>query len=126
MRELTNKQLQAWVKNFAKEVARNGEEINQVAVAISDAANATRADANSIGAKKVDPDTVSETGELAKIMDGLSEASLAYAAAATDTSRAADQVDFTARTTHDAIDEAVNRSPARGIHDVSRDWFEQQ
>lgn len=126
MRELTNKQLQAWVKAFAKQVARDGEQINQVGATMSEAANATRSDADSIGAKKVDPDTVSETGELAKIMDGLSEAALSYCATATDTSRAADHVHFIARTTHDGIDEAVNRSSARNIHDVDRGWFEQQ
>jgi hypothetical protein len=126
MSDLTNKQLQAQVRALAKKTARTGEEIGRLAVFFTEEAQDTRRVADGIGAKKVDPDTVSETSELAKIIDGLSEGAIAYAATAKDTSRHADCLAKTTSTVHDGIGEQVNRSPARNIHGVDRTWFEQQ
>lgn len=126
MSDLTNKQLQAQTRAIARQTARSSEEINQVAVFFTEEARDTRNVANMIGSKKVDPDTVSETEELAKIIDGLSEMTLTYASTTKDTSHTAAATAATARTVHDNIGEQVNRSPARNIHDVQREWLQQQ
>lgn len=126
MSDLTNKQLQARTIAIAKQAARSSQEINQVASLFAEEARDTRRIVNMIGSKKVDPDTVAETEELAKIIDGLSDAALTYATTTEDTSRSADWTAQTARTVHDNIGEQVNRSPARNIHDVQREWLQQQ
>jgi hypothetical protein len=124
--DLTNKRLQAETAALAKQAARDSDEISKVAAYFTEEAQDTRRVANMIGAKQVDPDTVSETSELAKIIDGLSEIVIAYASTTRDTSRVADHAAATTRTTHDSIGEQINRSPARNIHNVHRDWLTQE
>lgn len=124
--DLTNKQLQAQAAALAKEAARDGGKIAQIAATMRDEAQHTRRTGNQISAMNVDPATVSENEELAKSIDGLSDVALAYCTTAQDTTRYAEWVASTAGATHDGIGEAVNRSPAQGIHDVNREWFTQE
>lgn len=126
MSELTRASLLIWAEDMAKQTARAAVEIGQIYAVMDEEASEVRRTADQIGAMNIDPDTVSETKELSKIMQGLSESALAYCATATDTSKTAEYATSLTRANHDRIDEAVNRSPARNIHDVPREWLTQE
>jgi hypothetical protein len=123
MPELTYKQLQAAVADAQKRITRSAEAINAKARQINEEARDTGRVAEQIGAMRVDSATVSETRELSKIMAGVSEAAIAYAAAGDTTARAAQAAHAQNHASHDRINEAVNRSPVgREIYDVFSDW----
>jgi hypothetical protein len=127
MPELTYKQLQKAVTDLGKSIARGAEAIQGHAKAISDEAIDTARVAEMIGSMRVDNATVGETRELSKIMEGVSEAAIAYASASDTTAKAAQAVHDQNRTSHDGINEAANRSPVgRAIFDVNHAWFAQQ
>lgn len=126
MPELTYAQLQKAVTTLSKTIARDAEAIREHAKTISDEAKDTARTAEQIAALHVDRATVAETHELAKIMEGVSEAVIAYAAAGDTTARQAQAAHEQNRSSHDAINQAVARSTADGIHDVSREWFRQE
>lgn len=127
MPELTHNQLKKAVAGIAKTVARSAEAIRGHAKNIDDEATDTSRVAEMIATIHVDPSTVAETRELAKIMAGVSEASIAYAAAGDTTARAAQAAHDQARASHDGIHEAASRSSAgRDVYNVHRDWLTQQ
>lgn len=127
MPELTYAQLQKAVTTLAKDIARGAEAIGRHAQAIDEEARDTARVGDLIGAMKVDTATVAETHELSKIMAGLSEAALAYAAAGDDTARAAQAAHDQNRHSHGGINEAASRSPVgREIYDVDRGWLSQE
>lgn len=127
MPDLTYKQLQKAAADLGKSIARGAEAIHGHAKAISDEAIDTARVADLLGGLHVDNATVGETRELSKIMEGVSEAAIAYASAGDTTAKAAQAVQDQNRASHDGINQAANRSPVgRAIYDVNRAWFAQQ
>jgi methyl-accepting chemotaxis protein len=125
--DLTYKQLQQHVAALHRDVTRAAEAIRARAKEIDEEAQDTARVADSIGALKVDKDTVSETREVSKIMAGLSEAVIAYATAGDNTAKAAQAAHEQNHASHDGIHEAVGRSPVGpDIYSVERDWFRQE
>lgn len=121
MTDITNKKLQAAITALGKSVTRDAEAIRATAVGIHAEAVDTARVAEQIAGLGVDPASVSETRELAKAMDGVSEASAAYAAASDTTARMATAAVEQARASHDGIQEAVNRSPV-DVSGLNRSW----
>ena len=123
---MNDPQYRSAVTDLGKQVVRDAAGIRHMAKQIDDEAQDTARVADMIGAVNVDPDTVAETKELSKIMAGVSEAAIAYATAGDTTAKAAKAAHDQAHASHNGIHEAVNRSGVTGIHQVHRDWFEQQ
>lgn len=122
--EITYRQLAKAVSDLAAASARNADTIHANAAWIDEEARDTARIADQLGARRVDRVTVGETHELSKIMQGLSDAVLAYASAGDTTSRMAAAAHDANRDSHDGIQEAVSRSTVgRDIHDVDRDWL---
>lgn len=127
MAELTYAQLAAKVNALAKTIAQDGEAIQALAQNINDEAADTARVADSIGALRVDTATIGETQELSKIMAGVSDAVIAYAAAGSTTVKTAQAAQAQNRSSHYGIGEAASRSPVgRAIYDVNREWFRQE
>jgi hypothetical protein len=126
MAELTYKALVRAVEGKEKALARNAEAVQNAATTITEYADDTVRDADALGAKSVDRDSLAECQELAKIIRGVSTAAISYAAKGVDTARAAKAAGDQARTTHSGFQEAFTRSNVDGLEQVSRDWFEQQ
>lgn len=127
MPDITYRALAKAVSDLAKTSARNAETIHANAAWISDEARDTARIADQIGARHVDNNTVAETHEVSKMMQGLSDAVLAYASAGDNTSRAAAAAHAANRDSHDGINEAVSRSTVgRDIHNIDRGWFERE
>lgn len=127
MSDLTYAQLAKITADLAKDILRSAESIRIHAQHIDEEAKDTILVAEAIGALHVDAATVTETREVARIMVGLSEASLTYAAASDDTARAALAVHSQNQASHSRIGEAAGRSPVgREIYDVDRGWFTQE
>jgi hypothetical protein len=126
MPDLTYRQLAKAVSDVATTSARNADTIRKNADMISEEARDTGRIADQIGALRVDRATVGETQQLSKIMDGLSDAVIAYATAGDNTSKAAQAAHDANKTSHDRINEAVRRSTVgRDIHDVDNTWLAQ-
>lgn len=126
MAEMTYEQFLRAVTEFTGQVVANAEAIRGWGQYINDEAGDTAHVAAMIAAKRVDKDTVAETHELAQIMRGASEEAIQYAAAGDTTARLAQAVHDEATTSHQGVHEAVNASPAEGIHDVDNDWLTQE
>jgi hypothetical protein len=127
MPDLTYAQVAKQTAALAKDVARSAEAIRTHARDIDAEAKDTARVAECIGALRVDTATVAETREVARIMAGLSEASLAYATAAVTTARAAQTAHDQNKASHHGIGEAAARSPVgREIYDVERAWLTQE
>jgi hypothetical protein len=127
MPELTYAQLAGKVNALAKTISRDGEAIQALARTIDDEAADTARVADSIGAMRVDSATVGETQELSKIMAGISEAAIAYAAAGNTTVKAAQAAQDQNKASHYGIGEAASRSPVgSAIYDVTRTWLQQE
>ncbi|MEU2873017.1 hypothetical protein ABZ769_28100 [Streptomyces olivoreticuli] len=126
MADLTYKQLQKAVTDLRKDVTRASEAIRERSRKIDEEAQDTARVAEMIGGMGVDNATTSETRDLARIMKGVSEAAIAYAAAGDTTARAAGAAYDQAHTTHGGIQEAVSRAPVDRVHDVNREWFRQE
>lgn len=126
MAELTYKTLLRAVQNKEKVLIRNADSIKKAADNIRELADDTASDADALGAKSVDRDSLSECQELSKIIRGVSEAAIQYAAKGVDTAKTAQAAADQARSTHGGIQEAFDRSTVTGLEEVSRDWLEQQ
>ncbi|MFJ3883046.1 hypothetical protein ACIPW5_37070 [Streptomyces sp. NPDC090077] len=126
MAELTYKALVRRTEAKEKALARNAESVKRAAENIKILADDTASDADALGAKSVDRDSLSECQELAKIIRGVSDNAINYAARTADTARAAKAAGDQARTTHGGFQEAFDRSSVSGLEKVSRDWFEQE
>jgi hypothetical protein len=121
MADITNKKLQAAVAALGKSVTRDAEAILGAAAGIHSEAVDTARVAEQIAALGVDPASVAETRELAKVMDGVSVASAAYASASDTTARMAAAAVDQAKASHDGIQEAVDRSPV-DVSGLNRSW----
>lgn len=125
MPELTYTQLTAAVARLEESIARDADEIRTRALLMEEIAQDTGRVAEMIGSMKVDPLTVGETRDLARIMLGISEVTHAYASAADTTAKMAAAAGAQARTTHAGIDEAVSRAPV-DVSGVNRSWFAEE
>lgn len=121
MSDITNKQLQAAVTALGKSVTQDAEAIRGAALSIHAEAMDTARVAEQIASLGVDQASVAETRDLAKVMGGVSEASVAYAAASDTTARTAFAAVNQARASHDGIQEAVSRSPV-DVSGLDRSW----
>ncbi|WP_086733245.1 hypothetical protein [Streptomyces glaucescens] len=123
--ELTYKQLQTKITRMQKRIATNAEQIERAAKVIEEEAKEARRECDQMGAKSVDKDTLADSQELSKVLRGLSDGIITYAAKGKDTARQATAVSDQARATHGGFQEAFDRSGVDGLANVSRDWFEQ-
>ena len=124
--ELTFKTLLRSVQAKEKALARNAEAVKKAADTIKEHADDTASDADALGAKSVDRDSISECQELSKVIRGVSDGAIHYAALGADTARAARAAGDQARTTHGGFQEQFDRSQITDLHSVHRDWFEQE
>ncbi|MFB6807621.1 MULTISPECIES: hypothetical protein [unclassified Streptomyces] len=126
MAELTYKALVRRTEAKEKALARNAEGVKKAAENIKELADDTASDADALGAKSVDRDSLAECQELAKVIRGVSDGAINYAAKTSDTAKAAKAAGDQARTTHAGFQEAFDRSDVADLDKVSRDWFEQE
>lgn len=124
MSDLTFNQLKKATTSLAKDVTKAADAIRSHAQLIDEHARDTASVAEMIAAVKVDTATIGETRELAKILAGVSEASIAYASASDNTAKAAKAAHDQTNTTHGGIQEAFNRSPV-DASETSPEWFRQ-
>ncbi|MCC9312078.1 hypothetical protein LN042_34320 [Kitasatospora sp. RB6PN24] len=120
---LTYRQLLREVRSLAREIGRDTDGHRQLAKALEDEARDTGRIAEQISALKVDSATVAETREVGRIMQGISTAAIAYAAAATEAGQHARTADQQAVTDHDGIQQAVDSSP---VEMADRGWYTQE
>lgn len=125
MPELTYNQLKAAVDALAKNVAKDGEKIRAFAQQVHTEAVATARVAEGIGSMGVDKETVAETHLLSRLMHGLSEAAIQYAAAGDTTSKTAAAASDQAQRTHGGIQEAFRASPV-DLSNLNNEWLRQQ
>jgi hypothetical protein len=123
--DLTYKALQRSVAALEKKVTRNADQIQGAAKVIDDEASEARKEADAMATMSVDKDSVADASELSKVIKGVSDGILTYAAKGQDTARQAKAVADQARTTHGGFQEAFDRSQVDGLANVSREWFEQ-
>ncbi|MFB8406129.1 hypothetical protein [Streptomyces sp. NPDC055912] len=126
MAELTYKALVRRTEAKEKALARNAEGVKKAAENIKELADDTASDADALGAKSVDRDSLAECQELARTIRGVSDGAITYAAKTSDTAKAAKAAGDQARTTHAGFQEAFDRSDVADLDKVSRDWFEQE
>ncbi|BDT39626.1 hypothetical protein E6R18_28045 [Streptomyces sp. A1277] len=126
MAELTYKVLVRKTQDKEKALARNAEGVKKAADNIKELADDTASDADALGAKSVDRDSLAECQELSKIIRGVSDGAITYASKTADTAKAAKAAGDQARTTHAGFQEAFDRSDVTDLEKVSRDWFEQE
>lgn len=125
MPELTYKQLATAVQDRAQAITRNAEANRSAAQTIEEIADDTVSDSEAIAAKGVDRDSVAEASELAKVIRGLSEGAITYAARGDDTARAARAVGDQARTSHAGFQEAYDRRTV-DLSGLDPTWLEQE
>lgn len=126
MSDLTYKALQAKVAKLERKVSRNADDVKAAAKVIDAEATETLRESEQMAAKSVDTDSVSDSQELAKVIKGLSDGILTYAAKAQDTAKQAKAAGDQAKSTHGGFQEAFDRSSVHGLENVDRDWFAQE
>ncbi|MFD4224746.1 hypothetical protein [Streptomyces griseus] len=126
MAELTYKVLIRKTEAKEKALARNAESVKKAAEDIKELADDTASDADALGARSVDRDSLAECQELAKTIRGVSDGAITYASKTADTAKAAKAAGDQARTTHAGFQEAFDRSDVTDLENVSRDWLEQE
>ena len=120
---LTYRELLRETQALARDVRRATGQHKKMAGAMNDHAQDTGRVAEQIAALHVDTATVAETREVARIMQGLSTAAIAYASAADEASRAAAAAERQTIATHGGIKEAADRSP---VPMADRTWYKQE
>jgi hypothetical protein len=125
MADLTYKQLQTAVTNLSKDVTRATDAIRAKAQKIEEEAKDTSHVAEVIGGMGVDPYTTSETRDLSRLMNGVSEAAIEYASAGDTTAKYATAAYDQAHTTHGGIQEAFTRAPV-DMTNLNREWLRQE
>ncbi|PBC72265.1 MULTISPECIES: hypothetical protein [unclassified Streptomyces] len=124
MADITYKQLKAAVEGLAKEVTRASDAIRGKAQQIDEEAKDTARIAEMIAGMGVDTATVGETRDLSRLMNGVSEAAIAYASAGGNTAKSANAAAIQAHTTHGGIQEAFARAALDMSH-LDREWLRQ-
>lgn len=125
MPDLTYKQLVTAVQGRAQAITRSAEANRAAAQTIEEIADDTVRDSEAIASKGVDRDSVAEASELAKVIRGLSEGAITYAARGDDTAKAARAVGDQARTSHGGFQEAYDRRTV-DLSGLDRSWLEQE
>ncbi|GAB2696093.1 hypothetical protein [Kitasatospora kifunensis] len=120
---LTYRDLVRQVKQLSKEIARDTSAHRALAELLKQEAQDTLRVAEQISTLKVDSATVAETSEVARLMNGLSEAAVSYATTAEEAGRQAQAAGEQARTDHNGIQEANDRSP---VEMADRTWYTQE
>lgn len=127
MAAITYKQLQTAVTGLATEMTRTADAVDSLTTWIATEADDTSRVAEMIASINVDPATVAETTEVARLMLGLSEASISYVQGSRHTAKVFTAAHEQARTTHEAFNQAAGRSPVgRAVYDIDRIWFAQE
>jgi len=119
---ITYRELLREARALASDVRRATAAHKKIATAMNDHAKDTGRVAEQISTLHVDTATVAETREVARIMQGLSTAAIAYANAADEASRVAAAAERETVATHGGIKEAADRSPAPM---AARGWYTQ-
>jgi hypothetical protein len=125
MADMTYTQLVKAITTFEKLLLQDAERIRSNAEAMDQMAGDTAREADVLGALAVDPFTVAEAKEVAKVLRGVGTAVLAYSAAGNTTARVAAAAAEQARTTHAGIKEQVGRAPV-DITGVNREFLRQE
>ncbi|MFB8169354.1 hypothetical protein ACFC60_15550 [Kitasatospora purpeofusca] len=120
---LTYRELVREVRALAREMRRDTAAFHALAESQREQAVDTRRIAEQITALNVDSATIAETSEVAKIMQGLSDAALAYESAATEAGRSAADADAQANADHDGIQQACDSAP---VPMADRTWYTQE
>ncbi|MEV7600469.1 hypothetical protein AB0O91_24150 [Kitasatospora sp. NPDC089797] len=121
--DLTYRELKREVRKLSRDLRRDTATFKTLATAQDTAAKETGRIAEQIAALKVDAATVAETHEVARIMQGLSNAAIAYATSAEEAGRAAAAAEQQAHTDHDGIQQAVTSSR---VPMADRTWYTQE
>lgn len=109
---LTYRELVRETRALAKEIRKATDAHRATASRMADEAKDTGRIADQLAHLKVDAATIAETREVARTMQGLSNAAVAYISGCDTASKAAAGAHDAAVTTHGGIQEAVDRSPA--------------
>lgn len=120
---ITYVQLAAEAKALAGQIRASAVRHSQLAAQLDIEAKDTGRIAEQISTLSVDAATIADTRELARIMQGVSQATVAYATAATEASRAARAVERQNASDHGGIHEAVRSAP---VPMADRDWYTQE
>lgn len=123
MADTTYRKLRAEVQNLVGLVAKDGETIRQIGQRADQNAQAVARVADGLANLEVDTHTTGEAKDTARIMRGLSQASIAAASAADNVAGAARAADAQARKSHEGIDEQVN---AMGVPMARSPFYEQE
>ena len=126
MSDASYNQLVADVQALAQRVVRDADTLRAWGQHIDTQAKDAARIADQIGARRIDPETVGQTRDLSRMLAGLSEGSIAYAAAGDNTAAAARAALDQAKASHASISEAVRRSPVTNIGDVDPTWLTQE
>ncbi|MFJ2110597.1 hypothetical protein ACIOEX_01490 [Streptomyces sp. NPDC087850] len=122
---ITYPELQRSIANLMMEVVRATDAIRTHGLNIAEEASETAQLADGIAAIGVDRDTVAETTQLSRIMDGLSDSARVYTAVGDTTSKAAEAAYEQNLVSHGGIGEAVSRSPV-DVSNLDREWLRQE
>lgn len=125
MADLTYQQLQKTVTDLAKDVMQHAGAVRADALGVDRDAKDTARVAEVIAAIGVDPDTIAEAHQLARITAGVSQAAVAYANAGDTTGKAAQAAGAQAKASHGGINEAYNRSTVDISH-MKPQWLTQE
>lgn len=120
---LVYRELLSELRRLAVEVRLVTSWHNKLGSAMDAQARDTGRTAEHIAGLKVDSATVAETREVARIMQGLSTATLSFRGAADGAHRAASAAEQETVATHGGINEAVSRSP---VEMANRTWYRQE
>jgi hypothetical protein len=113
MADLTYQELRMQVQALAQKVAVHGEQIRLAGQQARTNAQLVARHADSLANLEVDPQTTGEAKDTARIMNGLTTASVAAASATDSTVASARAADAQARASHDGIAENVNAMVVR-------------
>lgn len=111
MAKLTYKELVRETRRLASDIRQATDTHAKTARQQTAEARDTQHIADQITMLRVDPATVAETREVARIMKGISDTALTYATACDQAGRTAAAAEQQAVTDHGGIQEAVDRSP---------------
>jgi hypothetical protein len=126
MADLTYSQLEKAVADLQKTVTRAAEAIRVQAQHADEEARDTAHTSELIANMGVDTPTVTETLDLSRLMNGVREASIAYASASDTTARTAKAAGEELHRSHSGVREALLRSPVTGIENLSTEWLRKE
>lgn len=120
---VTYVQMLADTKALAALIRASADRHQQLASHLDEEAKDTGRIAEQISTLHVDPATIAETQELARIMQGVSQAAVEFATAAGEVARAARAAEQQTATDHHGIHEAARSAP---VPMAARTWYSQE